>query len=192
MDTSARRISPDHPLRHLFESLVRRHFFGTAQLPDAAIAAYVGGVLTDFTFVDNLYRIRNARGRQLEDIAEMLIESNPLLDARSFDREREVRKHIGDVALFYTGLFPEAVAMLPRLRPFSMDLFVDYVTAGKDSYRVVAAFNVFEYREEAPLFERLSDRFEQCVFGLNMVKRELEQMQRGYYAQLRSTLGLDG
>ena len=170
---------------------MRRHFFRTAQLPDPAIADYVSAVLTDFTFVENLYQLRNARGRRLEDVAEMLIESNPLLQARSFDREREVRKHIGDFALFFTGLFPEAVASLPRLRPFSMDLFIDYITAGKESYRVVAAFNVFEYKDEAPLFQRLSTHFEQCVFGLNLVKRELEEAQQGYYAHLRGTLGLD-
>src|SRR5437899_6632116 len=46
-------------------------------------------------------------GRRLEDVGEMLIESNPLLGAASFGREREVRKHVGDYTLFLTGLFPE-------------------------------------------------------------------------------------
>lgn len=190
MDVRVKRISADHPLRLFFQQVVSSHF-RSAQISDRAMAAYVGNVLTDFTFVENLYRIRNARGRRLEEVGEMLIESNPLLQARSFDREREVRKHIGDFTLFFTGLFPEAVATLPRLRPFSLDVFIDYVAAGKESYRVVAAFNLFEYREEAPLFHKLSNHFEQCVFALNLVKRELEQVQRGYYAQLRSTLGLD-
>ena len=165
--------------------------FRGAQVPDPQIAEYVSGVLTDFTHVDNLYRIRNARGLRLEVVAEMLIESNPLLDASSFDREREVRKHIGDFTLFFTGLFPEAVAALPRLRSLSLDTFVDYVAAGKESYAVVAAFNLFEYRHEAPLFRRLSDRFEQCVFALNLVKRELQELQGGLYGQLRRDAGLD-
>jgi hypothetical protein len=186
------RISRDHPLRRLFEELVRRHFFRGAQLPDPEIAEYVSDLLTDFTHIDNLYRIRDARGRRLEEVAEMLIESNPLLEARSFDREREVRKHIGDFTLFFTGLFPEAVAALPRLRPLSVDNLIDYIRVGKESYAVVAAFNLFEYRREAPLFRRLSDRFEQCVFGLNLVKHELEQFQRRYYQDLRRHLGLDG
>lgn len=185
------RISRDHPLRKLFAELVRRHFFRGVQLYDSDVAEYVTGVLTDFTYIDNLYRIRNARGRRLKEVAEMLIESNPLLDAQSFDREREVRKHVGDFTLFFTGLFPEAVASMPRLRPLSLDTFIDYMTAGKESYAVVAAFNLFEYREEAPLFRRLSERFEQCVFGLNLVKREIEELQAGSYRQLRADLGLD-
>ena len=185
------RISREHPLRKLFQDLVRRHFIRGAQIYDSDVAEYVTGILTDFTHIDNLYRIRNARGRRLEEVAEMLVESNPLLEAPSFDREREVRKHVGDFTLFFTGLFPEAVASLPRVRRLSLDAFIDYVMAGKESYAIVAAFNVFEYRHEAPLFRRLSDRFEQCVFGLNLVKRELEELQSGSYHQLRRDLGLE-
>ncbi|HXH06678.1 MAG TPA: hypothetical protein VNI83_08810 [Vicinamibacterales bacterium] len=191
MSQAGSRIGPDHPLRRLFETLVRRRFFHDVQLPDTEVAQYVARLLTDFTHVDNLYRLRDARGRRLDEVAEMLVESNPLLAARSFDREREVRKHIGDYTLFFTGLFPEAVAALPRLRPLSVDRFVDYVRAGKESYAVVAAFDVFEYRSEAPLFRRLSDRFELCVLGLNLVKRDLELLQRDVYGEWRRRLGLD-
>ncbi len=184
-------IQPDHPLRQLFHELVRRHFATGVHLHDVDVTEYVSGVLAEFTHVDSLYRIRNAQGRRLDDVAEMLVESNPLLDASSFDREREVRRHVGDFTLFFAGLFPEAVAHLPRRRPLSLDAFIDYVAAGKESYNVVAAFDVFEYRDEAPLFRRLSDRFEQCVFGLNLVRQEFEEMQGGAYRKFRADLGLD-
>ena len=40
----------------------------------------------------------------------MLLESNPVFGpAPSFDRERQVRKHIGDYTLFFTGMFPESI-----------------------------------------------------------------------------------
>jgi hypothetical protein len=184
MGDDVTRISDHHPLRALFQHLVRGNFRRGAQLDDAEVADYVSGLLTEFTHVENLYRIRNARGQRISDVAEMLVESNPLLEAQSFDRERAVRKHVGDYALFITGLFPEAVGALPRLRPLSTDRFVDYVQAGKESYRVVAAFNLFEYKEEAPLFGRLSFHFEQCVHGLNLVKQDLERMQGTYYKKV--------
>jgi hypothetical protein len=169
-------ISSDHPLRKLFEELVRRNFYRAGYVHDAEVMEYVGGVLTDFTHTDRLYQIHNARGRRLEEVAEMLVESNPILDATSFDRERAVRKHIGDFTLFFSGFFPEAIASLPRIHPLSVDAFVDYVAAGKESYAVVAAFNLFEYRDEAPLFKRLSERFEDCVDGLHLVKREIFEL----------------
>lgn len=191
MDNGATEILRNHPLRTLFQHLVRGNFRRGAQLDDAEVADYVSDMLTNFAHVENLYRVRNARGKRLDDVADMLVESNPLLDASSFDRERAVRKHVGDFTLFYTGLFPEAVATLPRLRPLSVDTFVDYVAAGKESYRVVSAFNMDEYREQAPLFGRLAYHFEQCVHGLNLVKRDLEQMQGTYYRKLQKDVGLE-
>lgn len=170
-------IANEHPLRSLFDELVRRHYFGDARVYDSDIASYVSGVVTEFAQTDALYRIHNARGQRLTEVAEMLVASNPLLDANSFDREREVRKHVGDFTLFFTGFYPEAVASLPALHPLSVDTFVDYLNAGKESYAVVAAFNLFEYRDEAPLFRRMSEQFERCVYGLNLVKRDLERLQ---------------
>jgi hypothetical protein len=174
----------------MFDELIRRRFFGDAQVYDSDITEYVSGVVTQFAHVDTMYRIRNARGERLTGVAEMLVESNPLLDAPSFDREREVRKHVGDFTLFYTGLFPEAVAKLPTLRPLSVDKFVDYMKAGKESYKVVAAFNLCEYADEAPLFRRMADRFEECVFGLNLVKKDIEKQQAGPFGQLKDGYAL--
>lgn len=175
-------ISPGHPLWKLFNELVARRFYD-----DAQVSVYVAGLLTEFVHVNCLYRIRNARGKRLEEVGEMLIESNPLLEGRSFEHEREVRKHIGDFTLFLTGLFPEYVAALPR-KGLRLDSIIDYVRAGKESYRVVAAFDQFEYRREAPLFRLLAETFELRVHGLNLVKQDLEQMQREQYRHWQAML----
>jgi hypothetical protein len=41
----------------------------------------------------------------------------------------------------------------------------------------VSKFDAFEYAKVAPLFASLSRNFESCVYGLNMVKQDLEEMQ---------------
>jgi len=176
------RISPDHPLRRLFADLVAK------ELPaDHEIATYVANLLIDFVHVDHLYRIRNCRGKRLQEVGEMLVESNPVLGARSFEREREVRKHIGDFILFLTGMFPEYVATLQR-RGLRLDSIIDYVKAGKESYRIVAAFDQFEYRHVAPLFRRLAEHFEYCVHGLNRVKIDLEVLREEQYQLWKKNL----
>lgn len=175
-------ISAGHPLRRLFRELVMRHL-----ADDVPVAGYVSDLLTSFVQVDNLYRIRNARGKRLEDVGEMLIESNPLLEGRSFDREREVRKHIGDYTLFLSGLFPEYVAALPR-RGLRLDSFIDYMKAGKESYRIVSSFDQFEYRRQAPVFHRLAETFEYHVYGLNLVRQDLEREARARYQTWRASL----
>jgi hypothetical protein len=180
-------ISEHHPLRRLFTELVQTRLLGSAQLNDVPAAKYIAGVLVDFTHADNLFRIRSSRGKRLEDVGEMLIASNPLLEGRSFIYEREVRKHIGDYTLFLAGIFPEYVARIRRDQR-CLDSFVDYLKAGKESYSVVAAFDQFEFKDEAPLFRRLADRFELCVFGLNLVKQDLARLPNTGYDQLRRIL----
>ncbi len=179
-------LRASHPLSLLFHDLVHRTFLHELHHHDAEMADYLAGLLTDFTFAERLYQIRDAQGRRLEDVGEMLIESHPLLAAESFDREREVRKHIGDYTLFFTGLFPEHLRR--RQRSLVLDRFVDYVKAGKESYHIVSKFDQFEYRRVAPLFRRLSENFELCVYGLNRVRDQLRAMQDSYYQKLERTL----
>ena len=92
------------------------------------------------------------------------------------DAEQLFKIRIGDYTLFFAGMFPESINHF-RLRRQRMESFVDLMKAGKESYYIVSKFEYFEYAKVAPLFAQLSNRFEQCVFGLNRVKNELQEMQ---------------
>jgi hypothetical protein len=181
----------EHSLRQLFENLVWRHFTEDVRLEEPSITQYVSDLLSSYAHIKNLYQIRNAYGKQLDDVGEMLVESNPMLEATSFDRERAVRKHVGDYTLFMTGLFPESVAKSNQAKRRRLDAYIDFVQAGKESYAIVSSFDQFEYRREAPLFRRLSENFELCVVGLNLVKQDLEDFQRDYYRRMRDTIEPD-
>jgi hypothetical protein len=173
-------------LRALFEELARNAFLRELHYHDPEVIFYLSSLLTDFTRTEQLYKIKNVSGRRLDDVGEMLIESNPLLEAGSFVREREVRKHIGDYTLFFLGLFPEHLKR-PR-RSLRLDYFVDYMKAGKESYHIVSKFDQFEFRRVAPLFRRLADNFELLAYGLNRVRDEMRRMESGYYQRLERTL----
>jgi hypothetical protein len=181
----------EHSLRQFFENLVWQHFTEDVRLEEPSITQYVSDLLSSFAHIKNLYQIRNAYGKQLDDVGEMLLESNPMLEATSFDRERAVRKHVGDYTLFMTGLFPESVAKSNQAKRRRLDAYIDFVQAGKESYAIVSSFDQFEYRGEAPLFRRLSENFELCVVGLNLVKQDLEDFQRDYYRRLLDTIEPD-
>jgi len=170
-------VEETHPLQKLFVELVGRHYAEQIGIRDPQIVAYVAHLLTEFCDADQLFKIRNAAGRPLDDLGEMLIESDPVFGpAPSFDRERQVRKHIGDYSLFFAGMFPESINRF-RLRRSRVENFIDWVKAGKESYYIVSKFDSFEYTKVAPLFANLSQNFEQCVYGLNMVKNDLREMQ---------------
>jgi hypothetical protein len=170
-------IPESHPLQQLFKELVARHYAEQIGIRDPQIVGYVAHLLADFIEVDQMYKIRNATGKPLSDVGEMLVESDPVYGpAPSFDRERQVRKHIGDYTLFFAGMFPESINHF-RLRKQRVENFIDWMKAGKESYYIVSKFEHFEYTKVAPLFARLSNNFEQCVYGLNMVKNDLQEMQ---------------
>ena len=170
-------IPDSHPLQQLFVELVGRHYAEEIGIRDPQIVGYVSRLLSEFCDVEELYKIRNGAGKSLTDVGEMLMESDPVYGpALSFDRERQVRKHIGDYTLFFTGMFPESINHF-RLRRNRTESFIDWMKAGKESYYIVSKFEDFEYTKVAPLFARLSNHFEQCVYGLNMVKNDLQEMQ---------------
>jgi hypothetical protein len=177
MNSPNPNIPESHPLQQLFVELVGRHYAQEIGIRDPQVVSYVSQLLTEFCDARQLFRLRNASGRPLDDVGEMLMESDPVYGpAPSFDRERQVRKHIGDFTLFFTGMFPESVNRY-RLHRQRLDTLVDWMKAGKESYYIVSKFEHFEYTKVAPLFASLSQHFEECVYGLNMVKNELEEMQ---------------
>lgn len=172
-------VSVNHPLRKLFHALVERKFNLALAPTDPRMIQYLSNLLTDFVHMDNIYRLRDVRGRQLKQVAEMLVEGDVLLNAPSFVREREVHRHIGDFTLFWTGVFPEALrSMRGSTRK---DHIVDYVAQGKKSYYIASTFNYGEYAETARVLRELSELFEFCVYGLSLVRQEWERMGEASY-----------
>jgi hypothetical protein len=170
-------IPESHPLQELFTELVHHHFDRDIGLRDPEMQDYIANVLSEFCEVEQLFKLRNANGRSLDDVGEMLLEADPVYGAApSFDRERQVRKHIGDYTLFLSGMFPESINHY-RLRRQRVENFIDFIKAGKESYYIVSKFDQFEYANLAPLFAKLAREFESCVYGLHLVKEELEEMQ---------------
>jgi len=167
-------IPEGHPLRELFHSLVVDAFHRTLGLRQREISAYLADMLTEFAHSDALYRIRNAEGVRLDEVAAMLMEADVTLNATSFDQERAVHKHIGDFTLFWAGVYPEALRQ--RRQPGRADHLVDYVRQGKQSYYIVSTFQQGRYARDADLFRQLSAEFELCQYGLNLVRRAWERL----------------
>jgi hypothetical protein len=138
-----------------------------ADVYDPEISDYVLNMLLRFVHSDA--QQTEIGGFVVEDLARMVEESDPVFgSASSFIEERRIRQHIGDSALFFSGLMPGTDRYRLRLkhRAHTME---DLVRVGKASYRVVSGFDVFEYRSQARLFFKLADRFEDCMRGLRLM-----------------------
>ncbi|HEY3174574.1 MAG TPA: hypothetical protein VGK94_02305 [Candidatus Polarisedimenticolia bacterium] len=176
---------PEHPLTELFETITERNFHRIG-LTGRELPHYAASVLEDFVHVDRLYRIRDVRGRKIEDVGEMLLEGDLRHRARSLERERDVRKHIGDFTLFFTGMFPEQIKS--RRNWWRLDRWLDWIQTGKESYRIVGEFDLGPFAEEAPLYKRLAEQYEFMVVGLNLVRDDLARMGESRYELTRDIL----
>ena len=163
--------NPDHPLRRHFAGLTEQTFLSTLGVGDPPLVDYLSTLLSRFVHMDAIFRLRDATGKQLGEVVDMLQEAEAL--PPSGHTRREYHRQIGDFTLFWTGVYPEA---LKRLRSaLTKDQFVDYCAQGKRSYYIASTFEDDPFREEGPVLRRLSEEFEMFAFGLNQVRREWER-----------------
>lgn len=185
-------IPEQHPLRILFREATdwafRHGCFPEVRARDARLKGYVSeDLLVRFLHVDQLYRLRDTRGRPLADVGEMLISG----EAEGVSRELRtlaVQRHIGDYTLFITGLFPESLERVRRdwrrkdsvlvqlgdlVVPFR-DPGVYYEEAGRRAYRRAADIGAEIGLTQAEVFEKLSEFFRAYVGLLGLIRMYLD------------------
>lgn len=162
----------EHPLYALFREHVNQSISRTEGLvaePD--VEDYMARLMLTFLHTDRIFAIRDKSGRRLASVAEMVAEGDIRLNADSFEREREVHKHIGDFILFWSGIYPEFLRQMKM--HFGCDLICDYTRQGRESYYVVSTFDHAPYDREANTFRKLSTRFEEYAYCLRQVRETI-------------------
>ncbi len=165
-------IGDGHPLRVLFAEAIGEHLARhVSSLGLESEGEYLVGLLLDFMRTDRLYSVRDIDGRPVTSVIEMLAEGDVMLRADSFEREREVHRHIGDYILFWSGVHPAFLRQIKIREP--LDLVCDYSSQGKRSYRLVSLFDHGEYAAEAATFRTLSEGFDDFSFVLGQVAKQV-------------------
>jgi hypothetical protein len=163
-------VDPGHPLYGLFtelvgESLAERH------LPaDPGVDAYLVDLLVRFLHSDQVFAVQR-EGRPVLSVIELTAEADVRLNAASFERERQVHRHIGDTILFWGSLYPDFLRRLKLGEGF--DVVCDYSSQGRESYYIVSTFDYPPFGEEAPTFKRLSEGFADYSIALSDVAESL-------------------
>lgn len=188
----SRGIPEQHPLRVLFRQAAEWAFrhgrFGEEQARDARLKHYLSeDLLVRFLHVDQLYRLRDARGRPLADVAEMLVSG----EASGVSAELHaltVQRHIGDYTLFVTGLLPESLDRVRRdwrrkdsvmmqlgslVVPFS-DPAEYYEEAGRRAYGRAADIARETGLTEAEVFRKLADFYRTYIEVMGLIRMYLD------------------
>lgn len=160
------RSTAPRTLRRFFDGVVRRSF-GDLTIRDEVAADYLADLLTRFVRTENLYPISAVTGERLETVADLLVETQRVweLDSPHFKpaQERELKRHIGDYALFMTGLFRERVEGLACAGY--------YIREGRRAYHFVSEHDRASARPHARLFRALSERFEGFAGALSYMRK---------------------
>ena len=137
-----REIPESHPLHRLFRGLTESTFMDELGIGDPGLVGYVADLLARFVPSPDVWRLRDAQGRRITEVAAMMAEAEAASDD---DRRRECYRHVGDFTLFWTGVYPEALGKLRATA--SADHLIDYQAQGKRSYLVASTLGA----DEAPV-----------------------------------------
>ncbi|MCK7494480.1 MAG: hypothetical protein MZW92_27355 [Comamonadaceae bacterium] len=93
----------------MLADLTQRNFAVNLGWPDTEVIGYLTDVLVDFVHVERLYGIRDARGRRVEEVAEMLAEGDLLHRADSAGaRAHGPQAHRGTTRCSWRACFPSS------------------------------------------------------------------------------------
>ncbi len=161
-------------LGRFFAGICENVFEGELGVADPPLIDYLTDLMIRFVRADTLNRVRDTAGRPVSDVVGMLAEA----ERRVGLARRDVHQHIGDVTLFFTGVFPEA---LPRRQSqHTADYFIEYCSQGKRAYQIAAEIETDRNNDaHADVLSRLSQQFELCAYGLGEVRREWEHEEGG-------------
>ena len=118
-----------------FRGLTEYAFHARLGVVDPPLVDYVAVLLVRFMRNERLAVLPGA-GEESADVTHMLLAAKRHADAAE---AREEYRHIGDVTLFWSGLYPEAIARHRTPGPRA-DL-VGYKEAGKRAYELAARSN---------------------------------------------------
>jgi len=152
-------------LYQFFRRHIQQGFKEHGLAAEPATVEYVSDILTRFARTPNLYAVHDADGAPLEHLGQFLIEYRRAqgLEEAPADRSRQVllTRHLGEYALFMSGLFRERLQARGQLGY--------YLDHGRSAFGQSADFEANPKR--AQVFRRLYLNFEPISGTLNYIRR---------------------
>ncbi len=147
----------------LFAYVVVRHALLGRGETDRGLADYVSAVLEHFGVRDRSHRIGDSDDERYETLAQLAED----LDDRDPRRSFLVRTHLGNYALWLSGLYPDWIEYR-RWQRGGPDLEY-YEEMGRRGYQLAADHRLAEQHGLTPLFASAAERFGVLRLALNAV-----------------------
>ncbi len=151
----------------LFAYVVVRHALRQVGEHDRVLADYVASILMHFGLRGRAERVSESDDERFDTLADLLGAANGPDARRAF----LVRAHLGNYALWMSGMFPDGVAAR-HYRRGGPDLDY-YEEMGRRGYRLAADHRLAAEHGLAPLYSVAADRFAVLRAALNAVSDTL-------------------
>ncbi len=129
------------------------------RLRDSDIHFYLGNLLVDFIFIENLYGVSEEGQHRSEYLIDMLQQANEA----GMPAKKACYKHVGDFSLFMLGMFPEYITRRGSMLPANY-----YSDFGRIGYKAAGQLENDSFR--VGVFRKLAAEFESCVESLHIVR----------------------
>ena len=151
----------------LFSYVMVRHALRRLGEDDRRLADYVAAVLMHFGMRDNAYRVSASDDQLYDSLAALLADVDDPDGRRSF----LVRTHLGDYALWLSGLFPDYIEHRRWRR--GGPVLDYYEEMGRRGYQLAAGHRLADEHGIATLFATAAERFGLLRAALNDVSDSL-------------------
>lgn len=162
----------ENPSHELFRDLVDVCFDDRIKpLNEPSVKQYLVRLLDEFTVAERAFRIMSAERRPITTMNELLLDADPVHGtAPDFVYEWMRRKFIGDLALFFEGVYPEGLRYQPVLKSETESRLENIAL---ESYFIASQFDeLWEFSSVAPTLRLLAVRsnFDRCLHGLRLMR----------------------
>lgn len=164
---SALTISPQ-----LYFYVLIRHVLKETGLNDRTVSDYVASLLENFSQTARMRSPANGDSGPIQYVSDMLIALRDASPAQTF----LIRAHVGNYALFITGIFHETVQS--RSQRGGPDVSF-YEEVGSASYKAVAGHQVARSASLSATYEQLAAGFREVRLALNRLSDSLLHLDNG-------------
>jgi len=150
----------------LYFYILLRHVLKDTGLGDRDVSDYLASLLETFSQTARMRSPADGHTSPIQYVSDMLIALRTASPVQSF----LIRAHVGNYALFITGIFHETVQHRSQRGAPDVGYYEDL---GRSSYRVAAGHQVARTCALSEVFEKLADGFRDIRLALNHLSESL-------------------
>ena len=161
---------------HLYFYILVRHVLRRSGIEDRVVADYVAEILAEYSNIERTKCRVHGQPEPLNYFFEMMMALQRADDRNNF----ELRAHIGNYALFITGVFPDRIRVRAEKRGFPDLRYFEGL--GQASFRAASDHRLAQRYDLTAVLGTLGERFRTARHALNDLSERLLAWEDDRYA----------